>query len=138
MTRSPDWPEKLARFIEERRNRPFDWAGDNCGFTACDWLALAVGADPAADFRGYDSRLSITRAVRRAGGLDAIAEAAAQRWGWRVEVPSLLHRGDIASKRTDRGQTALGICLGLKSAFMSSKGMAFVPTATCERGWRIL
>lgn len=135
--RCSNWPAKLALFIEEKRAKPFDWGRNNCAFFACDWLALATGVDPAADYRDrVDSAFSAAYVLREAGGIEAIAAAACARWHW-PEVPLLLaQRGDIVTSEGEGGP-AVGVCLGALAAFAGPTGLEYRSVAQCLRAWKI-
>jgi hypothetical protein len=137
--RREGWPAALDLFIKEKSKQPFDWSTNNCGFFACDWLAMVVGVDPAADLRGkIDSALSAARVLDAAGGIEAIATDAAFRWGWIPIAAAFARRGDIVSN-IEAGQDgiALGVCLGELSAYAHANGLAFRPTIAGRKAWRI-
>jgi hypothetical protein len=137
MRRCNNWPAKLALFVEEKRAQPFDWASNNCCFFACDWLAILMGVDPAADFRDeVTSALSAARALELRGGVDEIAIRACDRWRWPEVAPTLAQRGDIVEVHTEHGP-ALGVCLGLRSAFAGAVGVEFRGTMSSLRAWRV-
>lgn len=135
--RCNNWPAKLALFIEEKRGQPFDWAVNNCCFFACDWLAMLTGVDPASDFRDeVDSALSAQRVLNARGGLDEMAIAAFDRWGWLEVVPALARRGDVVEVQTELGP-ALGVCCGLRSVFPGMAGIEWRETLLVLRAWRV-
>jgi hypothetical protein len=135
--RKNNWPAALALFVEEKQNQPFDWRTNNCGFFACDWIAILVGIDPAAEYRDkIDSALSAQRVLDAAGGVEAIATDAAMRWGWPPVPVSMARRGDVVSYEGDGGHS-LGVCLGELSVFTHKEGLAFRPTLTGRKAWRI-
>ena len=53
--RRPDWPEKLAAFIETRRERVFSWGEQDCALLAADAVLEMTGVDLASGLRGYKS-----------------------------------------------------------------------------------
>lgn len=132
-----NWPETLALFIEEKKAHSFDWATNNCGFFACDWIAMVVGVDPAADFRDkIDSALSAQRVLDEVGGIESIATDAAFKFGWPPVAPAYARRGDIVSLDGGNG-ISLGVCLGAESVFLQKTGIAFFNTLQARRAWRI-
>ena len=136
MSRCNNWPGVLAAFIEERRDRPFDWATNNCCFFACDWIKVLTGRDIAADWRNVDSALAAERALGGGGGVEVMMEAACSALGWPSCALASARRGDAVLADTDNGP-ALGVCLGERSAFVGPHGLWFVKTLNCRRAWRI-
>jgi hypothetical protein len=131
MTRYPDWPERLHRFIEDRREAVFCWGAHDCCLFAADALAAITGADLASDLRGkYASRLGAARLLKKHGGLRAIADARLER------IPTLAAgRGDIVLIETPEGD-ALGVCLGRQIAAQGSEGLVFMGMERAEAAWR--
>jgi len=41
--RVPDWPARLDRFLQERRERSFQWGDHDCCLFALDWVEAATG-----------------------------------------------------------------------------------------------
>ncbi len=127
-----DWPERLAAFVESRRDAPFSWGGNDCCLFAADAVQAMTGTDPAADVRGsYDTTLAAAHLLGELGGVEAIAAA---RFGSEVPV-ALAGRGDIVA--IDAGQgISLGVCLGAQVAVPAADGLAFLPLAQASRAWR--
>lgn len=149
MTRRPDWPERLLRFIELRAKRRFKWGRHDCALFAADWVKLATGEDPAAWFRkryagasgasqalfGYlnGHRLHAPRDFSRR--LEAVAS---EILGPPLESVLLARRGDVVGLRDRKGRLALGVCTGaLVAAPAPEKGLALVPLRVCGPAWRI-
>lgn len=100
--RRSDWPEALASFVQARMRRPFAWGGQDCCMTAADWVLLATGEDPAAEYRGkYTDEAAALTLIDEAGGLMAM-----------ITLPdkpiNLAQRGDVVLARVD-GRESLGI-----------------------------
>lgn len=138
MKRCSNWPALLAQFIADRTARPFDWAtGNNCAFFACDWIVTLTGVDLASDFRAdVTSALAAQRVLAARGGIEQLADDACARWNWPSCEVKLARRGDVVSIASPHG-TAIGICLGLRSAFCGGDGLLFVETVMCLKAWRI-
>ena len=139
LRRKSNWPAALELFLAEKAGQRFDWETNNCGFFACDWIAMLVGVDPAAPFRDeIVSALTAARVLEREGGIEAIAAAAAQRWGW-PEVPvKRARRGDIVSIDAEGGP-ALSVCIG-GDCVVSARGKAGLlkfPVLSARRAWQI-
>lgn len=137
MARIPNWPRALYSFIESKRNLPFDWAGNNCCFFACDWIAILTGVDPAADLRSQVASASdASRVLADQGGVEQIAAVRCQMHGWQEVAVTYAQRGDIAMVATAHGP-ALGVVIGAKIAHPGPDGLTFLPLASALRAWRI-
>ena len=76
MTRHPDWPERLAAFLEARRDRPFAWGTHDCVLMAADWVLEATGTDPIEGWRGrWSSASQAARMLEQAGGVPGAVTA---------------------------------------------------------------
>jgi hypothetical protein len=51
-------------------------------------------------------------------------------------IPARAQRGDVMIRENEDG-LALGICLGINSAFASDTGLAFYRTLDCLRGYSV-
>lgn len=125
MTRRPDWPERLLRFVEGRTRRRFAWGRHDCALFAADWVKAATGEDPAAWFRGrYASDAEAAAALveylkgrRSPRDFSARLEAVATEiLGPPLDGVLLARRGDVVGLVDDKGRLMLGVCLGLTVA----------------------
>jgi hypothetical protein len=123
IARRDNWPDLLAAYIESKRSEPFAWGSNDCCLFAADWVQIATGHDIAAQWRGsYTTALGARRALDEGGGIEALVEQAG---GIRIET-GLAQRGDLVAQESGNG-VALGICLGVVAAFISSDGVHFFP-----------
>lgn len=137
MPRIKNWPRALSSFIESRRTQPFDWAGNNCCFFACDWIAALTAIDPAADLRPQvASAADAVRVLTEQGGVEQIAASRCQQYGWPEVAPAFAQRGDIAMVSTDHGP-ALGVVIGAKIAHPGPEGLTFLPLTAALRAWHV-
>jgi hypothetical protein len=129
---------KLALFLQEKQSQPFDWAGNNCCFFACDWLAMLTGDDPAKDYRPrITSALTAARTLEQEGGVDGIASAICEARGWRNVGVTMAQRGDIVVGVFE-GADALGVCDGAHSWFAGKHGLQAISTIhQCRKAWKI-
>jgi hypothetical protein len=105
--RHHDWPERLAEYIEGRRERPFSWGSNDCCLFFADAVLEMTGTDPAAKWRGYKSQVAATRRVKKAGGLRAMAKTV----GLIEKHPGLAQRGDGVIVKLD-GRETFGLVVG--------------------------
>lgn len=137
MHRCSNWPSKLDRFIEERRNQPFHWERNNCAFFAADWVALLTGVDLACSYREQvTSARAAVKLMRRPGGVVSLATEALMRWNCLEVHVAYANRGDLVTTETKHGP-AFGVFLGHCGAFAGPDGITFVPCEQLTQAWRI-
>lgn len=129
-----NWPTKLALFIKEKENQPFDWKENNCGFFTADWLTILTGTDPAKDYRGWTAEDLMALHKERSYGtlIDALAAA----HGWPQVEATGAFRGDPVEAIVD-GMPRLGVCAGNRSVFAGPLGVVWRDTNSCTRAWRV-
>jgi len=133
MRRLEDWTRRLAEYIEAARGKPFAWGSHDCATFAFDWVRRATGSDPVSELWGtYDSEFGAGRILAPHGGIEGFATA---RLGERCPAAQA-QRGDIVAVATESGP-ALGVCVGVRAAFVSPQGLAFLPLDKCEGAWRV-
>jgi hypothetical protein len=128
-----DWPERLMRFLAERRRVPFDWGQHDCVLFACSWIEEATGADPLGDLRGqWTDAASAVRLLRDLGGLRAAVES---KMGEPIPV-LMAQRGDLAliEREDERG---LGVVVGADVAVLTPAGIGFVALSEASAAWRV-
>lgn len=137
MSRAPNWPALLTRFIEEKRDVPFDWANNNCCFFAADWCLILTGIDPAADIRAdVKDKATAAAMITPLGGLAGIADARCVSNGW-PEVPrKQAQRGDVVLFDGEHGET-LGVCAGPQIVAPGPSGLMQLPMSAAKKAWRI-
>lgn len=132
--RVPDWPGRLAEFIEERRSAALVYGVQDCCLFAADWVERATGVDPAALLRGtYHNAAGAARILARNGGVTGLATAALGQ-----PVPSALaQRGDLVLVDGDDGRPALAVVIGDRAVGPSRFGLRFVPVPLSGEAWRV-
>lgn len=129
--RLPDWPLRLAAYVEAARALQFAWAAHDC----CTWAAGAVeaitGVRPPLPL--YDGQRSATRLLRAMGGLQV---AVMDVLGTPV-APALARRGDVVLLEQLPGRHALAVCVGHAWAAPGPHGLAFGPLAEAVAAWRV-
>jgi hypothetical protein len=133
MVRFPDWPVRLAAFVEARRERAFSWGDSDCCLFVCDGIEAMTGVDPGARWRGlYASEKGARRVLRDNGGVAGIATLVL---GDSVP-PALAGRGDVLLIDTPAGE-ALALCLGATIAAQGANGIEFMNPASAKCAWRV-
>lgn len=134
-TRIPGWELALAEAIEAARDRPFAWGVHDCASWVFDLRRdLTGGADVAALWRGrYRTHRGAALVMRRLGWA-SLEEGARALLGAPLGSTHLAQRGDLMLSADG---AALGICLGVRVAFLGPEGLTFVPITDCSLAWRI-
>lgn len=133
MERLPDWPQRLADFIEARRERAFCWAESDCCLFVCDAVECMTGTDPASRWRGlYGSEKGARRLIRDNGGVAGLATLA-----FGPPVPAALAgRGDVVLIDSPNGE-GLALCIGNSIAAQGQDGITFLPLSQAKAAWKI-
>ena len=142
MTRYPDWPARLERFLLEHDDRPFRYGTWDCGLFVAGAIRAMTGTDPAADVRGlYASRfelLDLIRSFTGAARLSGMVETIATRVGM-PEIPaSSACRGDVLLLRRSRGHSLALMALDGHSALVLGwRGIRRISEPAIARAWRV-
>lgn len=100
LKRFPDWPQRLARAIDERLATPYAWGQNDCALFAADLVRAVTGQDFGKPFRGAYTDEAGAQAMLAAHGwadIEAMADTLLPR---RTERP---RRGDLALRAGDFG-----------------------------------
>jgi len=130
--RRPDWPERLAEYVEARRAATFEWGVHDCCRFASGAVEAMTGDDPMGAF-AYRNEVGALRLVHTAGSLDALVM---RTLGDPLEAVALAGRGDVVIAELENGST-VGICLGADCVFVSEAGVTFRPLSMARVAWRI-
>ena len=145
--RKDNWPQLLNQFIEARRHVPFNWKKQNCCFTACDWIKICTGKDPARGLRQMGSTLKgAAKMMKDMGGVEGIAKTQCAKFGFASISVNFAQRGDIVlvdlnsfnnPSINPTPDNSLGIVVGSEAAFVGRRGLQFIPVSACRLAWRI-
>lgn len=115
--RLPDWPERLADLLAERKRTPFAWGSHDCALFAADAVNAITGDDPAKNFRGYDDEREALRIIHGAGGMRGLVDLPEKPIGF-------AQRGDVVLALVD-GRETFGVCIGGEYAAPGADGLVF-------------
>lgn len=142
--RSQDWPERLARYVAERKRTAFAWGvHDCCRFTCLGLVAQGLADPMPARLRRYRTARGARLAILRLGAdLDAAATVLAAGAGLDEIGVRFAGRGfpvlaDVVC--ADGGiEPALGLCMGRVATFVHPvSGLVDLPLPACRRAWRV-
>jgi hypothetical protein len=134
--RLPDWPERLAAFIEGRRDLPFEWADNDCCVLAADAVLAMTGRDFLVGFRGRYATEAEAEALMGPGGLEAFLPRVMAAFGAPGVVPAEAQRGDVALIGLEN-QLVCGVVTGPHIAAPGARGLAFVPLRRATMAWGV-
>lgn len=132
--RAADWPERLAAFIDARRDQPFAWGGQDCFTFAADAAVALTGDDPAAAVRGEYSSEEEAEAIIGPDGLEAWVAATMAAWGASECEPAFAQRGDMVFVAVGN-QRMCGVHLGATVAVPGTDRLHFLPASRVLRAW---
>ena len=132
MQRLPDWPERLAAFIEARRHLPFAWGSNDCATFAADALLAVTGADALGPLRGRWA--TEAQAQQVLGQLGGPAWAARRLLGRPLARAAAAPRGAVVCARM-QGQPILGVHLGAFWCAPGARGLEFRPALEERLAW---
>lgn len=135
-TRPADWPERLAAFIDARRDHGFAWGLHDCTTFAADAVLELTGEDPAADVRGTYATEEEAEAIIGADGLEARVAGFLAGWGAPECEPAFAQRGDIVFVEVGN-QRMFGVHLGSAVAVPGVDRLYFAPTSRVLRAWAV-
>ena len=134
LRRMPDWPERLAEYLEQHRGALFGWDG---GRDCAHFAAGAVRAVTAQDVLpcGWSSREEAVRLLRAAGGLVAAIDAVLPR----LPSPALAQRADIALMQSPErpARRWLAVCDAGRAWAPSRAGLLAAPMSMAVHAWGV-
>jgi len=134
--RLPDWPERLAEFIEQRRDVPFEWAVNDCCAMAADAVLAMSGRDFLAKYRGRYATEEQAEALMGEGGLPGFLQRVLAAFGGVEIPPAEAQRGDVALIGLEN-QLVCGVVTGPHIAAPGARGLAFVPLRRATMAWGV-
>lgn len=132
----PEWPERLAAVVDERRRELFAWGTNDCATFAADCVLAMTERDPLGAVRGsYDDEEGALAEI----GADGLEARITATLGPPV-ARTLLGRGDlalIAGTQTVDGRVGLGVVLLNRIAMPGPSALLFLPRSYALRGWKV-
>lgn len=126
--------DTLSVFLKAASERPFSWGSHDCLMWLADWIVVARGIDPAADWRGrYRSAFAAARILKRRGGAIGHLDACLRPFG--IARTETAARGDIAVLVAPEGKMG-GIVLGRSVAVVGEAGLR-VRRLPIVAAWRV-
>jgi hypothetical protein len=130
--RLDNWPQLLARKVEEWRDRPFVYGSQDCLQFPAECVLAITGLDYRDRFPQYESEMAAGRILVRCGGLDGLIISVLGK----PKPVAAAQRGDVVAGDFGNGMTAF-VCLGLQSAGVGPAGLVFRRTAEMQKAWSI-
>jgi hypothetical protein len=134
LQRHPDWPERLAAFVESRRHVPFAWGSNDCATFAADALVAMTGADPIGPLRGRWGSQDQARQVLQ--GFGGLARAAGRALGRPLPQLAAAPRGAVVCARAG-GLPMMGLHMGAWWCGPGADGLVFRPAREVRLAWGV-
>jgi len=131
LVRYEDWEQRLAEYVELKRNEPFKWGANDCALFALGALKSVKADFPSVDLTfGYKTKLGAYAWLKKQGAEDLWDFV--DRYFDRVPI-EMVQRGDLVAHITE--DRSVGIWLGAFYCTPSDDGLLFSDSA--EFAWRI-
>lgn len=136
MRRAEDWPERLAAYLDARRERAWERGIHDCGGFVRGWLIEATGYDPFRVIGEYYGRDQAVALLRSYGGLEKVLDHIAAADGIEEIHPKFARRGDVGLARDVEEGVGIIVQGGLAIA-EEVGGWSVLPRNYIVRAWRI-
>ena len=126
------WENRLEELVQSKRNKPFDWADNNCmGFVAQAQKTITGKTDFPEVLDNLKSKNNALKLVLKNGSLTDWVNKHLE------QIPiTMARRGDIVDIETCEGP-AMGLCIGPKAVFLGQNGLEYIPLTFLIRAWRV-
>lgn len=127
--RLPDWPERLADYVESMRDDPFEWGKNDCATFAAGAVEAITGKRPELPiYNDSKSYLLLIQETSMADRLTAI-------FGQSIPV-AFAQRGDVVI--LDHAERLiLSICMGSECVSPSADGIYFSLKPNSGAAWKV-
>ena len=133
------WRARFEKAIDDAKQRPFNWDGNECVIGLCANVILAItGTDLAAEYRGkFKDALSAARLMKQMG-FDNIADLTASFLEEYERGPSQAKIGDLVAIPDDTPfGYSLGVVNGERVFVLTETGMGTVDLLSATRAFRV-
>lgn len=117
MRRRPDWEERLAGYLAEVRDRPFQYGTHDCILFSASAVLAQTGVDIAADYRGKYHDKAGAAAILKSQGKGTLLRTLDATLPRRK--PSRARRGDLVWF-----EGSVGVCIGAEALFVGEERLA--------------
>jgi len=131
--RRPDWPARLAAYVEEARSKPFDWKTHNCATFVVGAAELLCGvALETPQIVDIDAGIA-ARQTQDLGGLEAAASLV---FGPPIDGWKHGRRGDVALALCE-GRPTLFLVAGATLCGPGLDGLVQLPLTAALKVWKV-
>jgi hypothetical protein len=134
MERFPDWPQRLWRAIEERRDWPRQWGVFDCCLCTADLIEAQTGFDLARLFRGKYHDEAGARAILAAHGFNSLTDLGDASLPVRTERP---RRGDAVLMPGPKGEFVGVVAMNGRVIAPAARRPIAVPLRGYLRCWSV-
>ncbi|WP_428419177.1 DUF6950 family protein [Methylibium sp.] len=133
LLRIHDWQERLAAYVESRREKPFSWGAHHCGNWAFGGVEVITGRNLlSAELRVAETRAEVIRAMRLLG--DSLKDVTTALMGAEPVLPTLAAIGDIGMVANP---SALLICNGDTWLGVGRESVVVLPAESAVCAWKV-
>lgn len=132
MRRFPDWPTRLWRAVQDRKDRPHAWGSNDCALYVADLIAAMTGEDLGKFFRGHYSDQAGATEILQAHGFKTLADLADACLP-RCTKP---HRGDVVLLPGAAGEY-LAVSMGRDAIAADVRRPRLRPMTGMIAAWRV-
>lgn len=121
----------LEPHLADYRERDFVYGQSDCVIFVAGWIKLATGRDAldGASWTDLATGMDVLKTLGFADWCEAVGSVLEER------PPMMAQLGDIVAAR---GNLGLGICLGVRCAFLNpERGLTMLVITDCARAWSI-
>lgn len=143
-TRFQDWPIRLEKEIKKRMDSKFSYGRHDCCLAAARCIQAINGDDLffeiIKEYGEYKGRKAAEDALYKEGGVQAIAEKFAKKFGYKEIKVLRAIAGDVVLYNNNEGGYSLGVVeLSGRNFLVPSKekGWVQVPINLATKAWRI-
>lgn len=132
-----DWVFQLDEYLASKARSPFHWNRHDCRTFVIGAIQAVTGRDLSSEFAEYESAIGAQHLVDAAGGLEKATSIAL---GAQPIHRAFIKRGDIVlgiTPESDAFGGTLGVCMGVKFAFVAPVGWTLQPIHVVQCGWSI-
>lgn len=133
--RVPYWESKLQNYIDECRNKKFEYGKFDCCTFTIQAQKILIGKTLFPEFDNTYKSLEEGKKILNKIGFKGWIRACNKRLT-KID-PKLCKRGDVVSMNT-KNSFIMGLCLGKNAVFVSEdRGLVFIPIEDVKYAWSI-
>ena len=135
VAKKEQWDSKLYEFINDSRDKPFNWGKWDCCIFGIDAIKAMTGDLPLKSH--WKNKNEAMEFIATEGSLNKIMTKYLREWGLDIIDKMFITAGDIALVKDENGEELVGVCTGNMIACVCEDGFTFKGNLTAKKVWRI-